>query len=169
MKTHTPGPWYLKHEHPASVYAGLTYPGLNWPNSGTISTARGDVYVQLGYGRGDDECEANLRLIASAPALLAALEDCVTEPGAMAWNDGETAYRRLRAINESARSALSLARGSNPSPTIDPRDAEIARLREALKLALEWSDDGSPDSERGALELEFRDAARAALAGGGAR
>lgn len=60
------------------------------------------------YGGFCDEPEA--RLIASAPDLLDALKECVTDPGAPAFDDDrDAAYRRLRAINEIARAAIAKA------------------------------------------------------------
>lgn len=42
--------------------------------------------------------------------LLEALRECVTDPGAVAFQDDhEAAYRRLRAINELARAAIAKA------------------------------------------------------------
>lgn len=56
---------------------------------------------------------ANARLIAAAPDLLEALEQCVTDPNAhcFASDEKEAMYRRLRAINETARAAIAKAKG----------------------------------------------------------
>ena len=50
-------------------------------------------------------------LFKAAPDLYDALAECVSEPGAMCWDDPEAAYRRLRAINDLARAALARAKG----------------------------------------------------------
>lgn len=60
MSAHTPGPWKLSEEDT----------GMN--DSGTILDPYGHVIVTDVYGRTDDEAEANARLIAAAPDLLAA-------------------------------------------------------------------------------------------------
>lgn len=61
----------------------------------------------------DDEGEANASLIASAPALYAALHECFTEPFAhcLVNEDKDALYRRICAINDTVRAALALARG----------------------------------------------------------
>lgn len=57
------------------------------------------------------EAEAALLGLRAAPDLYDALAECVSEPGAMCWDDPEAAYRRLRAINDLARTALARAKG----------------------------------------------------------
>jgi hypothetical protein len=57
------------------------------------------------------EGEANARLIAAAPDLLKALEECITNDGAPAWNDKMMAFRRLHAISDIARAAIAKAKG----------------------------------------------------------
>lgn len=44
-------------------------------------------------------------------------------------------------------------------PCFSVYEAAPAML-EALRLAMEWSEDGSPDSERSPIELNFRNAAQ---------
>jgi len=59
--------------------------------------------------------EANARLIAAAPELLAALRECLTEEGAhcLAYgSDAPTLRRRIAAINERARAAIAKAEGT---------------------------------------------------------
>lgn len=46
---------------------------------------------------------------ASAPDLLEALQECVTESGARCWEEHEGLYRRLRAVNDLARAAIAKA------------------------------------------------------------
>ena len=71
MKEHTPGPWKLNTD-------GDT--GMN--DSGCILDSIGhviitDIYGTFKNGRTTGEAEANARLIAAAPDLLAALEELV--------------------------------------------------------------------------------------------
>ena len=61
------------------------------------------------------ESEANARLIASAPELLAALQECITEEGAtcFAHKDTHPEYmeRRINYITNLARAAIANAEG----------------------------------------------------------
>jgi hypothetical protein len=65
---HTPGPWHVNTQP--------TYEGGH-----TIASASGLVVVNSvkGYGRTDDQNEANARLIAAAPELLTALQSLTLE------------------------------------------------------------------------------------------
>jgi len=94
----TPGPWRVGD-------AGCTVFGP--PNGNPAPKRIADMAKTPEY-------KANARIIAAAPSLVEALEACITDenahclqhqeaPGAMA--------RRLRAINEIAKAALSCARG----------------------------------------------------------
>ena len=75
---HTPGPWTVDHERigpPGEPVALLcdttaTEPGtvVEWPRFGAVADDSDDT-----------ENEANARLLASAPALLSALEDIVED------------------------------------------------------------------------------------------
>jgi hypothetical protein len=57
--------------------------------------------------------EPNARLIASAPDLYAALEECFTQPFAhcLVHEDKDALYRRICAINDVVRAVLAKARG----------------------------------------------------------
>lgn len=77
---HTPGPWHIDRDgkHPYIV-AGDTQPAWNRP---VVCYLYRDVTpensVTIGaWLRSEENAEANARLIAAAPALLAALRDCV--------------------------------------------------------------------------------------------
>lgn len=94
---HTPGPWW-------SVGTGVLAGDKNDPQV-IASTETGDVMNV----EASEEQEANARLIAAAPELLAALLDCITYRGAVADRNFEYASRRLKAINEIAQSAIALA------------------------------------------------------------
>lgn len=63
------------------------------------------------WGAQDDTDKANAALIAAAPDLLAALEECITDdPGEACFNTGRKT-RRLQAISDIARAAIAKARG----------------------------------------------------------
>lgn len=72
MSSHTPGPWKLKR-------------------SGAISDADGELVATTGYRVrvGSDEDDANARLIAAAPELLALLTELIDiegpQPGHIEW------------------------------------------------------------------------------------
>ena len=99
MPKHTPGPW-----------AELT---------GTISGPDGDEIAEVVGGDGgrylDDgvnaECAANARLIAAAPELLEALDNCITNENATCIVQNDVAYmiRRFKAINQICRAAIAKA------------------------------------------------------------
>lgn len=97
MSKWTPGPWNYP-EHPKGV-STLIYAELGGnPEAFPVASAT--------YGVPDEERKANARLIAAAPELLEALEDCV------AVMDRELAG--LKAIQpelSSARAAISKAIG----------------------------------------------------------
>ena len=90
---HTPGPW-------TAILSAGDDP---WMVAAEMPVARVPDY--------SGNAEANARLIAAAPALLAALEECITYDGAMAERSHAHACTRLHAISEIARAALQLARG----------------------------------------------------------
>jgi len=99
---HTPGPWYTRHGQISSETSthGCTIADCN-------ATAN---------GISDKEVEANARLIAAAPDLLAALEECITSEGAACFGDienhPELMQRRLYAIADIAREAIKKAQGA---------------------------------------------------------
>ncbi len=69
-----------------------------------------DIYDEAGRTIGlSYHGEANARLIAAAPDLLAALRECLTMDGATAERSHTMALKRLRAINELASAAISKA------------------------------------------------------------
>ena len=59
------------------------------------------------------KADAEMRLIAAAPNLLAALEDCLTDDGAAAERSHTLACKRLAAINEIARAAIAIAKAQS--------------------------------------------------------
>jgi len=93
---HTPGPWTAEQRTPKAAYNSEPY----W----RVSTAGGScMYV----GCGDVEDEADARLIAAAPDLLAALQAlCVLEA------DGMQAAESAIESWERARAAIAKATGA---------------------------------------------------------
>ena len=77
MTNHTPGPWTIDHQQigppgePVALLCDMTAPSpgtvVEWP--------RGEYWLLTDDPIYDAENEANARLIASAPELLAALEN----------------------------------------------------------------------------------------------
>jgi len=82
MKTkHTPGPWYLKHAHPAIIAARkngddrFPVPDENWHwGISRISTPAGDFVVTADLQDTPARREANARLIAAAPTMFSYLQ-----------------------------------------------------------------------------------------------
>lgn len=106
MSKHTPGPWFING--PWNVYSD---------NDRFRNTGDGCV-ANIVHGRGvtADEREANGNLIAAAPELLAALEECITDDGARCMTDesrnaASLCRRRLDAISKLARAAIAKAKG----------------------------------------------------------
>jgi hypothetical protein len=89
MSGHTPGPWMFRRakERPRFIIEGLS------------STGSGVWFLADVEGRSIDTNEANARLIAAAPELLAALKDLV---------EFEDRDDRLR---DAARAAIAKAEG----------------------------------------------------------
>lgn len=108
---HTPGPWHtvcfdenkLDGNKPCCIKAiNRTVAWVDFWQDETYATQ-----IQIA------EQAANAALIASAPDLLAdnarlreALQECITEDGALAWRSAEFAGQRLEAISNIARAAL---------------------------------------------------------------
>jgi hypothetical protein len=112
--THTPGPWRL----------GKPFNGFIWgpdPTRGDQSGANWPLAEILPYRNGQrctEEDEANARLIASAPELLEALENLITECQkarpyiVLSDDDGMAAYSATAKSIQSARAAIAEATGS---------------------------------------------------------
>lgn len=102
MSKHTPGPWKIREQAGCLVvYA-------------SISAGESSV-CELRY-LWTPQQKANARLIASAPELLEALRQCITEEGATCLvHEGAKGLRfrkmRLDAISEIARAAIAKAEG----------------------------------------------------------
>ncbi len=96
---HTPGPWS----------SGINHQGRR----AIIAECRAPIPLAYvgGNGQGQEIERANALLIAAAPDLLQALEECITNDGAPAWNDKMMAFRRLHAISDIARAAIAKAKG----------------------------------------------------------
>lgn len=102
---HTPGPWKLdpSFDPITNIFQQIAGGGF------FVAT------VTHGNAKGREEREANARLIAAAPDLLAALELCITSEGAACFSDmnshPEYMQRRLYAISDLARAAIAKATG----------------------------------------------------------
>lgn len=115
---HTPGPWYLKHEHPAIAHARANgddrFPvppeKYHW-GIVRISTPCGD-FVVSGENDTASRRQANARLIAAAPELLAALEriardqDHLNEDDFAKANGSAACWMRDQARSAIARATL---------------------------------------------------------------
>jgi len=88
---HTPGPWVYQDDE--FIVAGA------WPYGSTIC-------VLDAKNR-----QANARLIAAAPAMLAALEDIAGRGPVPGYGSGDALLVRLAGIQSIARAALSAATG----------------------------------------------------------
>lgn len=100
---HTPGPWETEatDDHGSAVRV----------------MDEGEATVALCYQNPCDDAgtaEVNARLIAAAPELLAALEECITDENANCIVTNDVAYtiRRFKAINKIARAAIARALGN---------------------------------------------------------
>lgn len=87
----TPGPWRVSDENHTRVQAG-------------------QLHIAETCGMDRDNTDANARLIAAAPDLFAALEECITDDNSCCMNTGQR-ERRLKAIDAIARAALAKAGG----------------------------------------------------------
>ena len=104
---HAPGTWTVQREELEYSPEGMYLKGL------VIATEDAAI-AHLIEWQAPLEAEANARLIASAPALLAALKECITEEGAYCLNhDSKALLRgRLASITLLAKQAIALAEGS---------------------------------------------------------
>ena len=113
MTAHTPGPWTVHDHAPWSVWTGDTQ----------IASCRWyDEPMVLGaYCEGDSErAQANARLIAAAPELLAALDTVVGQVWDLDVYGEEEMRARMRRIGQLARAAIAKAvsgRQSDSLPT----------------------------------------------------
>ena len=104
--THTPGPWAYLGDHNRNTDRIVTHEGGEF--------GREQVALALDFNQfsRDGEADANARLIAAAPALLAALEETLEELDS-AWSDVDGARPTgTSAVMHRALAALRLARGA---------------------------------------------------------
>lgn len=106
---HTPGPWEC------SLDLCTVYGRKGWSIGpvGVTAAVCGDTPSR-------QEQEANARLIAAAPELLTAMEECITEPNAYCYThsagvvgQAKDMERRLKQINYVARAAIAKAKGGS--------------------------------------------------------
>lgn len=100
----TPGPWGLETPFGA--------PGMFV----TVAGPRRTNPIICHVYPGDDEQRsperlANARLIAAAPEMYQALQECLTSEGALCWTSREYAEKRIRYMDRIARAALAKAEG----------------------------------------------------------
>lgn len=91
----TPRPWWMFEN------GGHKYPGIDADGCSVVVYGTDSEYFGV-HGRTDDEAKANSHLIAAAPDLYAALEDCVSQIRALC-SPGD--------VPESSIKALKKARG----------------------------------------------------------
>lgn len=107
MEKHTKGPWEARNTNGRVTLQSWrigernTTPGIVRPVAIVDNTRDGDEQV------------SNAFLIAAAPELLGAMQECLTDDNCTAIVTSDVAYliRRLRAINKIARAAIAKARG----------------------------------------------------------
>ena len=97
MMNHTPGPWHCENGRGIKTADGEHVSGLG------LCTLLG------GQPEDREEAEANTRLMAAAPELLAALEDMVKSFGYTDWSSVHDAARC-----EHAREVLAKVKGNKP-------------------------------------------------------
>ena len=105
MTEHTPGPWLLGSEQSRDEYALCI-------NRKTLS-ARIDSIARACPMDSPEEAEANARLIATAPDLLAALEaaaDHIADLHSEVIDQGHRLHRKEQAVLDNARAAIAKAR-----------------------------------------------------------
>lgn len=171
MKTHTPR--YVAHG--CAIYTADDWrDGTNHGGKIVASTALNLIDAEheddMPENAESEFAEHIASVLNSHAALLAALEDlpellnALAEDSQEAGYDARAEHAHFKAAR--ARSALSLARGSNPSPTIDPRDAEIARLYEALLTChnVLQSDFATPETPEGRRAIAAMNKARSFFA-----
>lgn len=146
MSKHTPGPWHVGGKLDAIVYAPDGY-----------AVAGCQTYHGL---RDEQSTTANARLIAAAPCLIEALRECITEDNAARLQTGSAAalFRRLQAINDTARAAIAKATGGGMMETENTKipafDAVIANFHKVKSLVsgpfdvirIYWEVDGASGS-----------------------
>ena len=103
MTTHTPRHWHFDAYEKIIVSKEV-----DWAVIARFDNLEGGSR-EVSYA----EWHANGRLMRAAPALLEALEECITDPGANCIVTNDVAYmiRRFQEINRIARAALALAKG----------------------------------------------------------
>jgi hypothetical protein len=101
MSEHTPGPWELQEGTQCCFHAGNRYAVTH---SGGDEDEPWSVTIAEVWPTSDDSDKADARLIAAAPDLLAALEECVQELEKLGW--GCAGY------TDNAHAAIAKAKGA---------------------------------------------------------
>ena len=99
MEKHTDGPWQFKE---LPLGKGFEISGKEYANDYALCSSIGSAWE-----------ESDARLIAAAPELLEALQECITDKSAYCIGNGSVTDlgRRLAAINEVCRAAIAKAAG----------------------------------------------------------
>lgn len=115
MTTHTPGPWVI--ERGTVRHAGQR-DSINRIVIGTPKNERGGRFVTATiegpFAGNEEQAIANARLIAAAPALLAALKEMVATNQAQFGNKLSPSQR---IATKNARAAISAAESDQPETT----------------------------------------------------
>lgn len=111
MTAHTAGPWAYHSRHAGLGRSTHAITSLSAPHAGHVAF----VYSKEGAGNGSGE--ANARLIAAAPDMLAALRTLEHAAAFVPVQDNSNANPdavRLRAALTEARAAIAKAEGAQP-------------------------------------------------------
>jgi len=101
---HTPGPWFVQRHQESSTRAITTTPG----------SAKGDI-ANVWAGLGSKDVEADARLIAAAPDLLAALIEAKEQYAALLADSLQKSHKHLveqSPVLVAASAAIAKATGS---------------------------------------------------------
>lgn len=106
MSKHTPGPWVINHRRLGWELAG--YVPIDGVNHSALAHVVWVMQEDDDAGRHSPECEANARLIAAAPDLLAALWAMSTSFHAVEYMEPH-----MREAAQMARAAIAKATGES--------------------------------------------------------
>lgn len=111
MSAHTPGPWFVGFDRTNIVGVDVRF-DINSQDRFSIAGGQSQEHID---GILEAECRANGRLIASAPDLLAALEEALEfiedQEDVVDGNDGQPQPNRAMSLATVLRAALAKATG----------------------------------------------------------
>ena len=116
MSTHTPGPWWTENlyyeSHPSNTRTDILAAAKSDKHSGTkVAEASFSPEVSDYHVDNRKEAEANARLIAAAPCLLAALK-AIADLEDTESNEWDAVERLIPEMCNLARAAIAKAEGS---------------------------------------------------------